>query len=164
MIPQPQFTKISLKITYLKLNWNLPGANELNPHCSPADAIHTHKKKLQHIHDQVMEYVLPCLDRVITEALQIRPTGANNPKVTWQDLLLSNHIHWSLAMNASANWVSIFIQVGTTLPSATKYMKFESKHKLFTSRNIYQFENAICKMRAILFRPPYADPSRAILV
>ena len=28
-IPQPPFTKISLKITYLKLNWNLPGANEL---------------------------------------------------------------------------------------------------------------------------------------
>ena len=29
-IPQPPFTKISLKITYLKLNWNLPGANEFN--------------------------------------------------------------------------------------------------------------------------------------
>ena len=28
-IPQPPFTKISLKIIYLKLNWNLPGANEL---------------------------------------------------------------------------------------------------------------------------------------
>ena len=28
-IPQPPFTKVSLKITYLKLNWNLPGANEL---------------------------------------------------------------------------------------------------------------------------------------
>ena len=28
-IPQPPFTKISLEITYLKLNWNLPGANEL---------------------------------------------------------------------------------------------------------------------------------------
>ena len=28
-IPQPPFTKFSLKITYLKLNWNLPGANEL---------------------------------------------------------------------------------------------------------------------------------------
>ena len=29
MIPQPPFTKLSLKITYLKLNLNLPGANEL---------------------------------------------------------------------------------------------------------------------------------------
>ena len=29
-IPQPPFTKVSLKITYLKLSWNLPGANELN--------------------------------------------------------------------------------------------------------------------------------------
>ena len=28
-IPQPPFTKISLKITYLKLNLNFPGANEL---------------------------------------------------------------------------------------------------------------------------------------
>ena len=28
-IPQPPFTKVSLKITYLKLTWNLPGANEL---------------------------------------------------------------------------------------------------------------------------------------
>ena len=28
-IPQPPFTKVSLKITYLKLNWNLPGTNEL---------------------------------------------------------------------------------------------------------------------------------------
>ena len=28
-IPQPPFTKISLKITYLKSNWNLLGANEL---------------------------------------------------------------------------------------------------------------------------------------
>ena len=28
-IPHPPFTKISLKITYLKLNWNLPGVNEL---------------------------------------------------------------------------------------------------------------------------------------
>ena len=28
-IPQPPFNKISLKITYLKLNWNLAGANEL---------------------------------------------------------------------------------------------------------------------------------------
>ena len=26
------FTKISLKITSLKLNWNLPGANELKKH------------------------------------------------------------------------------------------------------------------------------------
>ena len=31
-IPQPPFTKVSLKITYLKLNWNLPGANELRQH------------------------------------------------------------------------------------------------------------------------------------
>ena len=29
-IPRPPFTKVSLKITCLKLNWNLPGANELN--------------------------------------------------------------------------------------------------------------------------------------
>ena len=29
-IPQPPFTKISLKITYLESNWNIPGANELN--------------------------------------------------------------------------------------------------------------------------------------
>ena len=28
-IPQPPFTKVSLKITHLKLNQNLPGANEL---------------------------------------------------------------------------------------------------------------------------------------
>ena len=28
-IPQPPFIKFSLKITYLKLIWNLPGANEL---------------------------------------------------------------------------------------------------------------------------------------
>ena len=28
-IPQPPFIKVSLKITYLKLNWNLPGTNEL---------------------------------------------------------------------------------------------------------------------------------------
>ena len=28
-VPQPPFAKVSLKITYLKLNWNLPGANEL---------------------------------------------------------------------------------------------------------------------------------------
>ena len=28
-IPQPPFNKISLKITHLQLNWNLPGANEL---------------------------------------------------------------------------------------------------------------------------------------
>ena len=28
-IPQPPFNKISLKIIYLKLNWNIPGANEL---------------------------------------------------------------------------------------------------------------------------------------
>ena len=27
---QPPFTKVSLKITYVKLIWNLPGANELN--------------------------------------------------------------------------------------------------------------------------------------
>ena len=27
---QPPFTKFSLKITYLKLNWDLPEANELN--------------------------------------------------------------------------------------------------------------------------------------
>ena len=35
-LPQPPFIKISLKITYLKLNWNLPGANELDrlvQHC-----------------------------------------------------------------------------------------------------------------------------------
>ena len=29
-IPQLPFTKVSLKITFLKLNWNLPGANELS--------------------------------------------------------------------------------------------------------------------------------------
>ena len=29
--PQPPFTKVSLKITYSKLNWYLPGANEWNP-------------------------------------------------------------------------------------------------------------------------------------
>ena len=28
-IPQPSLTKINLKIIYLKLNWNLPGLNEL---------------------------------------------------------------------------------------------------------------------------------------
>ena len=28
-IPQPLFIKISLKFTYLKFDWNLPGANEL---------------------------------------------------------------------------------------------------------------------------------------
>ena len=28
-IPQPPFIKVSMKITYLKLNWNPPGANEL---------------------------------------------------------------------------------------------------------------------------------------
>ena len=28
-MPQPPFTTFSLKITYMKLNWNLPGANEL---------------------------------------------------------------------------------------------------------------------------------------
>ena len=28
--PQQPFTTVSLKITYLKLNWNLPGANELS--------------------------------------------------------------------------------------------------------------------------------------
>ena len=28
-IPQPPFTKVSLKFTYLHLNRNLPGANEL---------------------------------------------------------------------------------------------------------------------------------------
>ena len=28
-IPQPLFTKVGLKITYLKLIWNLPGANDL---------------------------------------------------------------------------------------------------------------------------------------
>ena len=28
-MPQPPFTKVSLKMTYLKLNWKLPGANEL---------------------------------------------------------------------------------------------------------------------------------------
>ena len=31
-IPQPPFTKIILKITCLKLNWNLHGANELITH------------------------------------------------------------------------------------------------------------------------------------
>ena len=31
-IPQPLFTKVSLKIAYLKLNWNLPGANDLTYH------------------------------------------------------------------------------------------------------------------------------------
>ena len=30
-ILQPPFTKISLKIIYLQLNWNLPGADELIP-------------------------------------------------------------------------------------------------------------------------------------
>ena len=29
-IPQPPFPEVSLKITNLKLNWNLPGANELS--------------------------------------------------------------------------------------------------------------------------------------
>ena len=29
-IPQPPFTKTSLKINYSKLNWNLPGAKELS--------------------------------------------------------------------------------------------------------------------------------------
>ena len=29
-MPQPPFTKVSLKITFLILNWNLSGANELN--------------------------------------------------------------------------------------------------------------------------------------
>ena len=29
-ITLPSITKIRLKITYLKLKWNLPGANELN--------------------------------------------------------------------------------------------------------------------------------------
>ena len=29
-IPQPPFIKVSLKITYLKLNWNLPGVSELS--------------------------------------------------------------------------------------------------------------------------------------
>ena len=33
-IPQPPFTKLSLKIAHLKLNWNLPGANELIPDIS----------------------------------------------------------------------------------------------------------------------------------
>ena len=31
-IPQPPFTKVKLKITYLKSSWNLPGANELMSH------------------------------------------------------------------------------------------------------------------------------------
>ena len=35
-LPQPSIIKISLKITYLKLNWNLSGDNELTspPQCS----------------------------------------------------------------------------------------------------------------------------------
>ena len=30
-IPPPPFAEVSLKITYLKLNWDPPGANELKP-------------------------------------------------------------------------------------------------------------------------------------
>ena len=33
-IPQPPFIKVSLKITYLKLNWNLPGANNRKCKCN----------------------------------------------------------------------------------------------------------------------------------
>ena len=37
MIPQLPFTKVSLKITYLKLNWNLPGSIEFNANVSVKD-------------------------------------------------------------------------------------------------------------------------------
>ena len=37
-IPQPPFAKVSLKITYLKSNWNLPGASELT-HWSLGDMV-----------------------------------------------------------------------------------------------------------------------------
>ena len=68
---QPSVTKISLKITYLKLHSNFPGANELMPCCWCPFAIKsssaTRRNDIDHTGKQVLVFQEPFQCRVILE-------------------------------------------------------------------------------------------------
>ena len=59
-IPQPPFTKISLEMTYLKLNWNIPGANEF---------MKTRVLLNSHI---ILIHQVPCMYSVLRSLYEVR--------------------------------------------------------------------------------------------
>ena len=79
ILPQPPFTKVSLKITYRKLNRNLPGANELKllPHLPGLNELMIIVCRSHKIHSQ-----WPLVDDLATE----RPSHhhGDQPYRGWQ--------------------------------------------------------------------------------